>query len=94
MEPSDEEGETGWKLVHGDVFRPPSHPMALSVLIGSGVQIIGMTVITMGIVSVYIPCVMLTFLVSICCVGFPLSCATRNACYCFCGSFRYNGVCL
>jgi len=44
---SDDEGETGWKLVHGDVFRPPSHPMALAVLIGSGVQVFGMTVITM-----------------------------------------------
>lgn len=37
-----EEGadETGWKLVHGDVFRPPSHsPMILSVLVGNGAQI-------------------------------------------------------
>jgi transmembrane 9 superfamily protein 2/4 len=32
--------ETGWKLVHGDVFRPPStSPMALSVLVGTGAQI-------------------------------------------------------
>eukprot|EP00558_Chaetoceros_sp_UNC1202_P008496 CAMPEP_0197240022 /NCGR_PEP_ID=MMETSP1429-20130617/6386_1 /TAXON_ID=49237 /ORGANISM="Chaetoceros sp., Strain UNC1202" /LENGTH=727 /DNA_ID=CAMNT_0042699585 /DNA_START=201 /DNA_END=2384 /DNA_ORIENTATION=- len=32
--------ERGWKMVHGDVFRPPSFsPMALSVLVGSGVQI-------------------------------------------------------
>merc|ERR1712137_1123205 len=31
--------ETGWKLVHGDVFRPPPFRMALSVLIGSGVQV-------------------------------------------------------
>ena len=32
--------ETGWKLVHGDVFRPPStYPMGLSVLVGSGAQI-------------------------------------------------------
>lgn len=44
---SDDEGETGWKLVHGDVFRPPSHPMALAVLIGSGVQVFGMTVVTL-----------------------------------------------
>lgn len=36
----DDEEETGWKLVHGDVFRPPSsYPMALSVMIGSGCQI-------------------------------------------------------
>ena len=32
--------ESGWKLVHGDVFRPPSsHPMLLAVLAGSGVQV-------------------------------------------------------
>jgi transmembrane 9 superfamily protein 2/4 len=32
--------ETGWKLVHGDVFRPPSSsPMMLSVLVGTGAQI-------------------------------------------------------
>eukprot|EP01094_Clydonella_sp_ATCC50884_P003885 TRINITY_DN12998_c0_g1_i1.p1 TRINITY_DN12998_c0_g1~~TRINITY_DN12998_c0_g1_i1.p1 ORF type:complete len:671 (+),score=249.85 TRINITY_DN12998_c0_g1_i1:123-2015(+) len=39
--------ETGWKLVHGDVFRPPVHPMAFSVMIGSGVQVVVMTVITL-----------------------------------------------
>lgn len=32
--------ETGWKLVHGDVFRPPStQPMLLCVAIGTGAQI-------------------------------------------------------
>lgn len=32
--------ETGWKLVHGDVFRPPTFsPMALSVMCGTGIQI-------------------------------------------------------
>jgi len=39
--------ETGWKLVHGDVFRPPSCPMLLSVLVGTGVQVFSMSVITM-----------------------------------------------
>lgn len=40
--------ESGWKLVHGDVFRPPStSPMLLSVLTGSGVQILAMTICTM-----------------------------------------------
>ncbi len=28
--------ESGWKLVHGDVFRPPSFPLILSVLAGTG----------------------------------------------------------
>ncbi|GBG26123.1 Transmembrane 9 superfamily member 9 [Hondaea fermentalgiana] len=40
--------EFGWKLVHGDVFRPPStSPLLLSVFCGSGVQILCMTVILM-----------------------------------------------
>ena len=28
--------ESGWKLVHGDVFRPPKHLEVLSALIGTG----------------------------------------------------------
>lgn len=47
MDPNEEAEETGWKLVHGDVFRPPNRPMFLSVLVGSGVQILGMTMVTM-----------------------------------------------
>lgn len=40
IDTGDEEEEAGWKMVHGDVFRPPSYsPMALSVLVGSGTQI-------------------------------------------------------
>lgn len=31
--------ETGWKLVHGDVFRPPRNPALFSVLVGFGSQI-------------------------------------------------------
>lgn len=32
--------ETGWKLVHGDVFRPPqNYPMFLAVTVGTGAQI-------------------------------------------------------
>ena len=38
--------ETGWKLVHGDVFRGPAqHPMLLSVLIGCGSQLFLMTLL-------------------------------------------------
>jgi len=39
--------ETGWKLVHGDVFRPPAGffgPMFLSVFVGSGMQILAMSI--------------------------------------------------
>jgi len=36
----EDEDESGWKMIHGDVFRPPStSPMALGVLVGSGAQI-------------------------------------------------------
>ena len=31
--------ESGWKLVHGDVFRPPRHLALLASLIGTGVQL-------------------------------------------------------
>ena len=35
--------ETGWKLVHGDVFRAPqTSPMLLSVFVGTGVQLLNM----------------------------------------------------
>ncbi|GAB4854652.1 Transmembrane 9 super member 8 [Ancistrocladus abbreviatus] len=39
--------ETGWKLVHGDVFRPPSNSDLLCVYAGTGVQCFGMMVVTM-----------------------------------------------
>jgi len=47
MDPNEEAEETGWKLVHGDVFRPPNRPMLLAVLVGSGIQVLGCMVITM-----------------------------------------------
>lgn len=43
----DAQEEFGWKLVHGDVFRPPRKGMLLSLLLGSGVQIFFMTMITL-----------------------------------------------
>ncbi len=39
--------ETGWKLVHGDVFRPPAHEMLLSVFVGNGLQVLTMTGLTL-----------------------------------------------
>uniref|UniRef100_A0A7C9A613 Transmembrane 9 superfamily member n=1 Tax=Opuntia streptacantha TaxID=393608 RepID=A0A7C9A613_OPUST len=39
--------ETGWKLVHGDVFRPPTKSDLLCVYAGTGVQCFGMVVVTM-----------------------------------------------
>lgn len=38
--------ETGWKLVHGDVFRPPPKRMLFAAVIGSGIQIFLMSLIT------------------------------------------------
>ncbi len=43
----DVEEEFGWKLVHGDVFRPPTQCLLLSVFCGSGVQIGAMSLITL-----------------------------------------------
>ena len=44
----DEDEETGWKLVHGDVFRPPRAAVALSILLGSGVQLSICAVVTLS----------------------------------------------
>lgn len=38
--------ETGWKLVHADVFRPPNSYSLLCVYVGTGVQVHGMTFVT------------------------------------------------
>lgn len=43
----DAQEEFGWKLVHGDIFRPPRKGMLLSVFVGSGVQVFIMTLITL-----------------------------------------------
>ena len=43
----DAQEESGWKLVHGDVFRPPSlSPMLLAVMCGTGMQVLAMTLST------------------------------------------------
>ena len=31
--------ESGWKLVHGDVFRPPPNLVLLSAVVGTGAQL-------------------------------------------------------
>jgi transmembrane 9 superfamily protein 2/4 len=35
----DGDDETGWKLVHGDVFRPPPRPALLAAVVGTGAQL-------------------------------------------------------
>ncbi|KAF9276526.1 hypothetical protein BGZ68_009965 [Mortierella alpina] len=42
----DQDDTTGWKLVHGDVFRIPKYSSLLCPLLGSGVQIIAMSATT------------------------------------------------
>jgi len=39
--------ETGWKLVHGDVFRKPSFSKLLVACVGCGVQLLGMAMVTL-----------------------------------------------
>ncbi|KAJ4761677.1 Transmembrane 9 superfamily member [Rhynchospora pubera] len=69
--------ESGWKLVHGDVFRPPYSLVMLSALVGIGTQlatlvlivvllaIIGMLYIGRGtIVTTFIVCYALTSFIS------------------------------
>ncbi|XP_003976709.2 transmembrane 9 superfamily member 4, partial [Takifugu rubripes] len=41
--------ESGWKNVHGDVFRPPQYPMVLSSLLGSGIQLF-----CMGLIVIFV----------------------------------------
>lgn len=39
-ERAEEREETGWKLVHADVFRPPAqYPMLFCIFVGTGVQL-------------------------------------------------------
>jgi len=44
----DAQEDFGWKLVHGDVFRPPPQAMLLSVYVGNGTQLILMSGITLA----------------------------------------------
>jgi len=47
--------ESGWKLVHADVFRPPDQPILLCASLGTGMQLLAMT-------GISIFCAMLGFL--------------------------------
>lgn len=76
-EEDDSQEEYGWKLVHGDVFRPPRHCMILSVFLGSGIQVFSMALITLlfaclGFLSpanrgALMTCVLVLYV----CLGFP-----------------------
>jgi transmembrane 9 superfamily protein 3 len=47
--------ETGWKLVHGDVFRAPQHRMLLAACVGTGGQLcmLGLFVILLTIMGTF-----------------------------------------
>ena len=48
-EKAEEKEETGWKLVHADIFRPPTDfPMLFCVLVGSGIQLLICTLLLIG----------------------------------------------
>lgn len=40
--------DSGWKLIHGDVFRTPRRPLLLSILAGNGAQLFMMTGFTIA----------------------------------------------
>ncbi len=52
-EKAEQEEERGWKLVHGDVFRPPSRlPTAFAVVVGIGSQLICMAAMTIIVAAI------------------------------------------
>jgi len=49
MQDGDDVGEEfGWKMVHGDVFRPPINPALLAVSVGTGIQYLSITIVVMA----------------------------------------------
>merc|ERR1719329_935155 len=45
---TDDAEESGWKLVHGDVFRKPPHSKFLAVCVGTGIQLLACSCITLS----------------------------------------------
>lgn len=45
-EDDEEDDMTGWKYIHGDVFRPPSRASLLAICVGSGAQVLVMAAVT------------------------------------------------
>mmetsp|Transcript_8343 Transcript_8343/g.21958 ORF Transcript_8343/g.21958 Transcript_8343/m.21958 type:complete len:642 (+) Transcript_8343:42-1967(+) len=43
----DLQDESGWKLVHGDVFRPPRYPEVLATMLGTGAQLLSMVFVVL-----------------------------------------------
>ena len=49
------EEETGWKLLHADVFRPPKHRLWFCASVGAGMQLLSMllVVVLVGCVGIF-----------------------------------------
>ncbi|XP_016676043.2 transmembrane 9 superfamily member 4 isoform X1 [Gossypium hirsutum] len=56
-ESADQEEETGWKSIHGDVFRYPKHKSLFAAAIGCGTQLFSITIFIfiLAVVGVFYP---------------------------------------
>ena len=45
VESADDQDETGWKNIHGDIFRFPENKSLFAACIGSGTQLLALYVI-------------------------------------------------
>ncbi|XP_071929125.1 transmembrane 9 superfamily member 2-like isoform X4 [Coffea arabica] len=54
---ADNQGHTGWKIIHGDVFRYPKYKCCLAAAIGCGTQLFAvvLSVIIVGVAGVFHP---------------------------------------
>ncbi|KAH9317376.1 hypothetical protein KI387_019145, partial [Taxus chinensis] len=56
-ESMDDQEETGWKYIHGDVFRYPSHMSLFAAVLGSGTQLLALAIFIfmLALVGVFYP---------------------------------------
>ena len=57
MDDEEDEDETGWKLVHADVFRLPERKALFSAIMGTGLQLLTvfLVMLTLAVVGVFYP---------------------------------------
>eukprot|EP00271_Cylindrocystis_brebissonii_P004202 TRINITY_DN157_c0_g2_i2.p1 TRINITY_DN157_c0_g2~~TRINITY_DN157_c0_g2_i2.p1 ORF type:complete len:611 (-),score=90.12 TRINITY_DN157_c0_g2_i2:1534-3366(-) len=51
-ENAEEQEETGWKYIHGDVFRFPPYPIVFSAVIGTGTQLLVLALFIFGLAQI------------------------------------------
>lgn len=73
----------GWKLVWGEVFRPPRNAIALSVLVGNGAQLTTMVGVTLGVCLIIptAPLHLIHAIPSVRIIGFPFAIKSRLSRY-------------